>query len=87
VRTAWGTNTGMGSGLGRLGEAVRSGGSRAASSGRRLTRWGYLLAAAEIALAAHPGWGAAGIRFDVLLVDGAGRVRRIADAFRLQDEL
>ena len=46
-----------------------------------------LLAAAEIALAAHPGWGAAGIRFDVLLVDGAGRVRRIADAFRLQDEL
>jgi hypothetical protein len=41
----------MGSGLGRLGEAVRSGGSRAASSGRRLTRWGYLLAAVEIALA------------------------------------
>lgn len=43
-----------------------------------------LLAAAEIALAEHPGWGVAGVRFDVLLVDAAGRVRRIADAFRLE---
>ena len=41
-----------------------------------------LLAAAEIALAEHPDWGRAGVRFDVLLVDQAGRVRRIADAFR-----
>lgn len=41
-----------------------------------------LLAAGEIALAEHPGWGRAGVRFDVLLVDDAGRVRRIADAFR-----
>ncbi len=41
-----------------------------------------LLAAAEILLAEHPGWGAAGVRFDVMLVDAAGRVRRIADAFR-----
>ena len=41
-----------------------------------------LLAAAEIVLAAHPDWGRAGVRFDVLLVDAAGRVRRIADAFR-----
>ncbi len=41
-----------------------------------------LLAAGEIALAEHPGWGAAGVRFDVLLVDAAGQVRRIADAFR-----
>ncbi len=41
-----------------------------------------LLAAGEIALADNPGWGRAGVRFDVLLVDGAGRVRRIADAFR-----
>ncbi len=41
-----------------------------------------LLAAGEIALAENPGWGRAGVRFDVLLVDGAGRVRRIADAFR-----
>jgi putative endonuclease len=43
-----------------------------------------LLAAAEILLASHPGWGAAGMRFDVMLVDGAGMVRRIADAFRLE---
>ncbi len=41
-----------------------------------------LFAATEILLAANPGWGAAGVRFDVLLVDGAGRVRRVADAFR-----
>ncbi len=46
-----------------------------------------LLAAAEILLAMHPewadaGWGGAGVRFDVLLVDAAGAVRRIADAFR-----
>lgn len=41
-----------------------------------------LLAAADILLAANPGWGTAGVRFDVILVDGAGRVRRIADAFR-----
>ena len=41
-----------------------------------------LLAAGEIALADNPGWGRAGVRFDVLLVDGAGRVRRVADAFR-----
>ena len=44
-----------------------------------------LLAAAEIVLAEHPGWGQAGVRFDVLLVDGAGQVRRIADAFRVED--
>ena len=41
-----------------------------------------LLAAAEIVLAEHPEWGSAGVRFDVLLVDAAGQVRRIADAFR-----
>jgi putative endonuclease len=44
-----------------------------------------LLAAAEIILAEHPDWGPAGVRFDVLVVDAAGRVRRIADAFRLGD--
>ncbi len=44
-----------------------------------------LAAAAELFLAAHPGRGAAGVRFDVMLVDAAGRVRRIADAFRLGD--
>jgi len=41
-----------------------------------------LLAAAAVVLADHPAWGAAGMRFDVLLVDAAGRVRRIIDAFR-----
>ena len=41
-----------------------------------------LLAAAEIVLGEHPEWGRAGVRFDVLVVDGTGRVRRIADAFR-----
>jgi putative endonuclease len=42
---------------------------------------GRLMGAAEILLAEHPGWGRAGVRFDVLLVDKAGAVRRIADAF------
>jgi putative endonuclease len=43
-----------------------------------------LIAAAEIILAEHPEWGSAGVRFDVMLVDGAGRVRRVVDAFRLE---
>ncbi len=43
-----------------------------------------LIAAAEIVLAEHPEWGRAGVRFDVLLVDPAGAVRRIADAFRIE---
>ena len=38
--------------------------------------------AAEIALAEHPDWAADGYRFDVLLVDPAGRMRRIADIIR-----
>ena len=41
-----------------------------------------LLAAGEVALAENPSWGRNGVRFDMLLVDDAGRVRRIADAFR-----
>ncbi len=41
-----------------------------------------LLAAASIIVAENPGWGAAGMRFDVMVVDATGRVRRIADAFR-----
>lgn len=41
-----------------------------------------LFAAAEIALAEHPDWGRQGVRFDMVLVDRAGTVRRIADAFR-----
>jgi putative endonuclease len=41
-----------------------------------------LFAAAEIVLAEHQDWGANGVRFDVIVVDAAGAVRRIADAFR-----
>ena len=44
-----------------------------------------LIAAAEAWLAAHPGHGAAGVRFDVMLVAANGAVRRIADAFRIGD--
>lgn len=44
-----------------------------------------LTAAAEIWLAEHPGHGEAGIRFDVLLTDAQGGMRRVADAFRLGD--
>ncbi len=43
-----------------------------------------LIAAAEIVMGEHPTWGEAGMRFDVLLVDAAGEVRRIADAFRVE---
>ncbi len=44
-----------------------------------------LLAAAEILLDQNPGWGRAGTRIDVMLVDAAGTVRRISDAVRLGD--
>jgi putative endonuclease len=57
----------------RLAEAA------AALSARQRQR---LLGAAEIVLAEHPDWGSAGVRFDVLVVDAAGNVRRVADAFR-----
>ena len=43
-----------------------------------------LLRAAEWWMGANPGPGAAGVRFDVVLVDAAGRLRRIVDAFRLE---
>ena len=42
-----------------------------------------LMKAAEIVMGEHPDWGKAGIRFDVMLVDGQSRVRRVIDAFRL----
>ncbi len=41
-----------------------------------------LLAAACIVMAEHPDWGAAGTRFDVMVVDASGCVRRVVDAFR-----
>ena len=44
-----------------------------------------LLGAAAMLSAEHPDWGAAGIRFDVMLVDAAGRVRRVVDAFRQEE--
>ena len=44
-----------------------------------------LLAAAEIVLAEHPEWIREGMRFDLIVVDAAGTVRRIADAFRLEN--
>jgi len=44
-----------------------------------------LVAACEIILGEHPDWGVNGVRFDVLVVDPTGRIRRIADAFRLGD--
>ncbi len=44
-----------------------------------------LIASAEIVLAEHPEWARPGMRFDLMVVDPAGRVRRIADAFRLEN--
>jgi putative endonuclease len=44
-----------------------------------------LLLAGEILLAENPGWGAGGVRFDVIVVDPAGALRRIADAFRCEE--
>ncbi|MEJ1978914.1 MAG: YraN family protein [Acetobacteraceae bacterium] len=41
-----------------------------------------LLGAAAVVLAEHPDWGRAGTRFDVMMVDAAGQVRRVTDAFR-----
>ena len=43
-----------------------------------------MIAAAQIALADHPAWGRSGVRFDMMLVDAAGSVRRVADAFRAE---
>jgi putative endonuclease len=63
-------------------QRVTLAGAAYALSARQRSR---LLAAGEILLAANPGWGSAGVRFDVLLVDRHGRVRRIADAFRAED--
>ncbi|MBV8457790.1 MAG: YraN family protein [Acetobacteraceae bacterium] len=43
-----------------------------------------LLAAVEIVLAAHPEWSTHAVRFDVLVVDKSGAVRRICNAFRAE---
>ncbi len=44
-----------------------------------------LLGACDIIMAEHPDWGINGVRIDVLVVNSAGVVRRIADAFRAGD--
>lgn len=54
-------------------------GAAAALAPRQRAR---LLAAAEILLASHPEWANGDLRFDVLVVDRQGAVRRITDAFR-----
>ena len=44
-----------------------------------------LIAAEDIALAEHPEWVREGMRFDLIVVDATGAVRRIADAFRVEN--
>ena len=44
-----------------------------------------LLGAAAILLDRHPQWARRSLRFDLILLDGTGRMRRIADAFRIGD--
>jgi putative endonuclease len=46
-----------------------------------------LVGACELILGEHPDWGANGVRFDILVVDPGGKVRRIVDAFRLGDDV
>lgn len=41
-----------------------------------------LTMAAAILQGENPGWGPAGMRFDAWLVDAAGRMRHVPDAFR-----
>jgi putative endonuclease len=43
-----------------------------------------VLLAAEALLAVHPEWATPSIRFDAILVDAAGRMRRVTDAFRAE---
>ncbi len=44
-----------------------------------------LLGAAEILLQRHPHWSGSSLRFDLILLDTKGGMRRVADAFRLGD--
>jgi putative endonuclease len=44
-----------------------------------------LAGAAEILLGQNPHWSTRDLRFDLVLLDRAGRMRRIADAFRAED--
>jgi putative endonuclease len=53
-----------------------------AAASLSLRQQARLVGATEIILAENPHWGIEGVRFDLLLVDAAGSVRRIVDAFR-----
>ena len=53
-----------------------------AAASLSLRQQARLISATEIVLLDHPDWGLNGVRFDLLLVDAAGVVRRISDAFR-----
>jgi putative endonuclease len=55
-----------------------------ALTGRQRLR---LIGACDLILAQNPGWGRNGVRFDAIVVDPDGRMRRIADAFRIGDPL
>ncbi len=44
-----------------------------------------LLGAAAILLDRHPHWNRCSLRFDLVLLDGRGGMRRITDAFRIGD--
>ncbi len=54
-------------------------GAASALTTRQMQR---LIAAADILLAEHPDWGSGGVRFDLMLMDATGALRRITDAFR-----
>ena len=43
-----------------------------------------LMTAGEILIGENPSWGPEGIRFDLMVVDDAGTVRRVIDAFRIE---
>lgn len=58
-----------------------------AASALRPRQCARLLSAGEALLAQHPDWGRAGIRYDLMLVDAAGTVRRIPDMLRYGDTL
>ncbi len=45
-----------------------------------------LIGAASILQGLHPEWSESTLRFDLIAVDADGRMRRIADAFRIGDD-
>lgn len=55
---------------------------RTAAEAVSLRQQQRLMQAAAILQGEHPGWGRQGMRFDVWLVDAAGGLRHVPDAFR-----